>query len=322
MIGITPYYFQNYKYNNQNKNRLQYKAVLNKDTVSFGSKNILSYSRSKMNELINNSIIQKNFIGAGTEGEVYIIPQTGFCIKIPYNVKHVFEKFTTSVSPKDKVNHTVAIFDNGARIMNYIEGRSLMYRRPPILRFSSENKNVDRFLEKFFSGYPDIQLHKFLKQLAQAKEKNMYFDFSPGNIIYNPENNTLTAIDFFEKNANYDEIHPYSILSRAFLGIKTYMKTPEAVEQNKQLGIKFIKVALNDLQGKNELHLSGTDFEVFFDRFEQSQEQKLPPQYNFLKQSIFDLLELYKSKDASAAEIQGKLKYINCIIRQLEENIT
>ena len=44
------------------------------------------------------------------------------------------------------------------------------------------------------------------------------------------------------------------------MGIKTYIKTPEAAEQNKKLGMKILKVGIDDLCDKNELQLTKTDF--------------------------------------------------------------
>ena len=305
MLCITPYCFHK-PVNNNCKNKMFYNTDLCCDKVSFGSKNILLYSEKKLQQVILDAIKPSNFLGKGFEGEVFKIPDTDYCIKIVDNFENlVFKNLRTSVTEEEKINHIVGVFDNDSFLMKYISGEPLL---------NIENRDI-------ICSLPQESYIDFIKQLKKAKGNSMYFDISPGNVIYNPKTKKLTAIDFYPKTQDDN----YSPFSRAFSALKVHNKTNDAIKLNRKLGVIFMQIGFDDLIGKNELKLTYEDFKSFFIRFGFSQNDTLPSQYKFLRQSVEELFKL-KAIDAQDEEISNKInfkkKYIQCIINQIKNNIT
>ena len=96
------------------------------DTVSFTSNNLLTKSSDEITKAVQTAISDReNYIGQGSEGEVYKIPDTTYCVKLCHNNTTNFGEWDKLIYPNQQVNHIVAKAENKAVIMNHIEGESL-----------------------------------------------------------------------------------------------------------------------------------------------------------------------------------------------------
>ncbi len=109
-----------------------------------------------------------NVIGSGGEGVVYKIPKTDYCVKITGEDIFYFGNWNMNVPISEKVNHVVAISDNGTRMMKIINGEHLNYFNNP-----EEVYNLP------IESYAEI-----LKQIANAKKNTANSLMSPLKILY------------------------------------------------------------------------------------------------------------------------------------------
>lgn len=160
------------------------------DTVSFGNSEFLSKPKEEIFAQIKQSVSnsRKNCLGHGGEAYVYRIEGTDYCVRVP--TKLVLDglnlkKITLKVSEKDKVNHTVAKLNDGITIMPVIEGEIF-----------GESFNPE--LLKVMESMPQKAYDELLQQFCRAYKQGLEFDATWKNIIVNPKNSTMTAIDFYE----------------------------------------------------------------------------------------------------------------------------
>ena len=178
--------------------------------VCFKSRDLLELSEKDVLNKIRDSVKPENFLGQGTEAEVYRITNSDYCVRIPY-LAHDISRFNYSkeITPIDKVNHIVAKLGFGASIMKYFDGVIPKW-------YMSNNHERYKFQEKI-SEMPIESYSGLLHQIADAIDNEMLFDFSPGNLIVDTENKKLTAIDFYSISDNPKPIKPltemYSVLT-------------------------------------------------------------------------------------------------------------
>ena len=286
---------------NNYKNFYAIKNNICLDTVSFTSNNLLQKNSKEITEIIQNAINLKNKIGFGSEGTVYKIPDTDYCIKI-LSDSHLknFGDWVKNISKKDKINHIEAKAKNGSIIMRYIEGIPLKwFKNSEIFDLSN-----DTFINLF-------------KQITLAVQNGMHFDTAPSNIIYNSKNKTLTVIDFREENT----ICPTQVLSSAFTSLKDNNKAPDSLINNRKLMKSFITVIINELtKNKNpDFIITESDIRRLFTKYKMTQNMNYPPQLEFLEKSVINLLKLTQEpfKKENKDRINGEIKFAKCIVNQI-----
>lgn len=194
----------------QYQNRWSHISRPKYDAVCFKSRDLLDLPAREIFNKISESITPDYFVGQGTDAEVYKIKDTNYCIRIPYWAQKIYNNnYSKELTPIDKVNHVVAKLGGGASIMKYFDGVTLKQYR---------NNHYERYhLQEKISEMPVKSYSRLLHQIAEAIDNEMLFDFSPGNLIADTINQTLTAIDFFEISDNPRPIKPmyemYSVLT-------------------------------------------------------------------------------------------------------------
>ena len=197
-----------YKYNNPHYRN--FSTPLKQDTVCFKSRDFLDLPKEEILKRIKASIIPENFLGQGTEAEVYRIKDTNYCIRIPYWAQKNYNRsFSKELSPFDKVNHVVAKLGGGASVMKYFDGE--------IPKWHMHNNHERYKFQEKISEMPVKSYSELLHQIANAIDNEMLFDFSGGNLIVDSKQKKLTAIDFFGVTDNPRPVKPlsemYSILT-------------------------------------------------------------------------------------------------------------
>ena len=169
--------------------RVNFRGRLEKDVVNFSKKEFLTLPPKEIWARIKASLSNaKNFIGIGGEAKVWKIEGTNYCIRIVYDaVINQNLKPDFNISEKDKVNHVVAKFDDDFTIMPVIEG----------VTFYSNKINNDK-VASIVENMPQEAFDRLFLQVYHAEKIGMKFDSGPCNIIINPEELTMTAIDFSE----------------------------------------------------------------------------------------------------------------------------
>jgi hypothetical protein len=215
---------------------------------NFKSHDLLDLPPKDIFEKIEKSINYKNFLGQGTEAEVYKIKDTNYCVRIPYLANDAYKTiFSKELSPIDKVNHIVAKLGFGASIMKYFDGVTpKRYQESDYGRYQ---------LQEQIANMPVKSYTELLHQIANAIDNEMFFDFSGGNLIVNTEKQKLTAIDFYGIKDNPKPIKPlteiYFVLtsygSEEKTGKKIYDKIIDAgLEEFKPNKIPCMDVKLFD----------------------------------------------------------------------------
>lgn len=179
------------------------------DTVSFrANKDLLELSDKEIFDRIQTSMSSiKNYLGQGNEARVYKIEGTNYCVRFDNFESLKFDKMQLNrdTTEADKVNHIVAKFGEGSSIMRYIEGS-------PVLSTDSmfDSKEPKRIAEEI-AQMPVKSFNRFLKQICHAYNNDMIFDCCWPNVIINPKNQTITAIDF-NKNTENESLKPLSYM--------------------------------------------------------------------------------------------------------------
>ena len=78
-------FFPTYKYPNNNL-----KNYTGFNTLSFKGVDLMSLPEADVLEKVRNSVLPENFLGAGTEAEVYRIKDTNYCVRIPYLSQDIY----------------------------------------------------------------------------------------------------------------------------------------------------------------------------------------------------------------------------------------
>lgn len=232
----------------QYKTNLRQYHNIKQSAICFRSRDLLDLPEQDIFNKIKDSIKPENFLGQGTEAEVYKIKDTNYCVKIPYLAEDMYRfNYTKELSPIDKINHVVAKLGFGASIMKYFEGS--------IPKWYMNNNHERYVFQEQISEMPVKSYSSLLHQIADAIDNEMLFDFSPGNLIVDTKNKKLTAIDFYGISDNPRPLHPltemYSVLtcygSLEKTGKKIFDKIVDAgLEEFKPNKIPCMDVALFD----------------------------------------------------------------------------
>ena len=296
--GITP------KYNNLHKQKNNVSAANTAISVAFCGKPLQQDIFFKtLKQLHTRSDLLKiaDFIGVGEEGSVYKIKNKDFCIKVPTQMLQ-FGTWTRHILPTHRANHAFAISCNGATAMKYIHGC-------PITKKPAEIYSL-----------PNASYRNLLKQIDKATKTGLYFDNYSGNVIFDKETNSLTAIDFLTPSAIriHETERLTTLFSDVFKAMANREKTPISHEQNRKLAGKLLSVLLEEIQCKKPaFKIDSLDISIMFDFFEATQ-TKLPKKYNKLVKTIKSIvketthptnktdLHALKEKVAIAKEIVNK----------------
>ena len=191
--------------------------------ITFGSLKLIYKSSKRIDEVVLQSKNKHNKIGRGSEGTVYRIPGTEYCLKVFRDIRtKVLDKWTRKISEEEKVNHVLMKKGKKMQIMKYLNGKSLEYKIP----------------DEVYS-LPESSYRNLLRQISSANRCGMYFDHIPSNIIYNPDKKSLTAIDFYRGVTN--DLRCYQPYSQVFLCLKTDNRL-----NNAKLGKKLLNIAVKE----------------------------------------------------------------------------
>lgn len=295
------------------------KLPLTCDTVSFGSKNLFSCSKEEITTKVKTAIADnRNYIGAGAEAEVCKIPDTDYCVRVLYiddyynsGVPELLKRknlgLCFNVSEQDKVNHVVAKFPKGT-IMKFIEGSPVM---TPFMTEQEINENA-----KIIHDAPVTTFHKLLCQISRAYENNMMFDCNYGNIIVNPKNKSITAIDFYDMNDDIEVPHP---LSHIYTGVM-YPKFP--TEQKKNLANKILQASLEEVKPAHKpcLDVRNLDFYKFIYRL-RNENIIQSHEYAELLINTFSDIENLKLKELNGEDVVNLLKHKIKIAKSLIKQV-
>lgn len=239
--------------NCQNSHRygLKLNPQLRYDTVCFRSRDLLDLPENDIYKIVKESLKPINFIGHGTEAEVYRIKDTNYCIRVPHVALEVQNfKLTKELTPADKVNHVAAKLGYGISIIKYIEGET-----------PNEHRDNKLYRNKFQGKIADLPVKSYselLHQIANAIDNEMFLDFSGGNLIVDTAKQKLTAIDFYGVTDNPRPINP---LTEMYSVLTCY---GSEVETGKKIFDNIVSAGLNEFR-PNEIpcmDLALFDFEA------------------------------------------------------------
>ena len=197
--------------------------------LSFRAHDFLDLPEKDIIGKIRASATPDNFLGHGTEAEVYRIKGTKYCVRIPYLAQDIyFFNYTKELTSMDKVNHIVAKLGFGASVMKYFDGI--------VPKWYQKDEHNRYKLQESIAKMPVKSYSELLHQIAGAVDNEMLFDFSGGNLIVDTEKQRLTAIDFYGITDNPRPIRPmtemYTVLtsygSREKTGKKIFDKIVDA----------------------------------------------------------------------------------------------
>ena len=251
-----------------------------KDSVSFSGrqKDLLELPREEIFEKISQSINNENLLGEGNEARVYKIAGTNYAFRharIPddrTNFTDYKKNLSFDINTDDKINHVVAKLGEGSAILRYLPGENC---------FVYNDK-------KELCNLPTDSYYNLYKQICFAKDNEMIFDCCETNIIYNPKDKSLTAIDFYKQDYGFPEnVKP---LSYIYSAIASSIATPDKTLYKNLLG-SLVGVILKEFEPgvKPVQNIGEFDINRFFGNFENYYEDDMPPQYKILKSKLIDL---------------------------------
>lgn len=299
----------------QQKASISLRPQLAVDTVSFGNANpdLMSLSDQEIFEKVLAAIKNKDIIGEGGEATVYRIPDSNYCVRKYYRLATEVvplkrKQFTRNVTAQDKVNHIVAKLGNYLTIMPILHGSPVMN---PV---TMSEKEINE-LSDIICSFPQSSFNKLLKQISDAYEKDMMWDCNWANLIANPKEKTLTAIDFYKNSIEESASH----LAYMYAGLSHLYTTDQ---QHKILAEKVMNAGLEEFKpgvipccnfdklGFSDLIRAFDDLDLFTSK-----------QYTKLLREL-----TYKIRDLKTQEIRGinvtnelnfEIKKIQSIMRQL-----
>lgn len=289
-MQILPIFFQPKTYTPQP--RMNFRGGLEKDVVNFSKNEFLHLSPKEIWARIKSSKMNpENLIGRGGEAEVWKIEGTDYCVRIQYRFWNDEQDYSnTNLTKQDKVNHVVAKLAKGVTIMPVIKGVAFHTK-------GIEDKEITQMIEDM----PQKAFDDLVLQIYKADKAGMTFDTGAKNIIINPENKTMTAIDFFPHCwCSVDN----SILSAIFLCIGK--KQAMDAEKQKHFQAKLLKAALNIIQSQPNIEQSKFGFSRFADEVVENKN------YARIIKEHLNALSV-----SEGAEFEGHIKVINALIRQL-----
>lgn len=182
-------YWQNYSYNfmrsklqditdvKSNSYRLLYrlKCLTSQIGILNDLKNFFSYCEQIQQELLSKTVTEENFVGYRVNGMLYKIPGTNYALKVPNDCKDLsFKSIDTNLSPEDIVNNIVGKLENGALILNYIDGRTI-----------SELKKRGTSVEKIITDLSVDACIRYFKKLIDASKIGMFHNLYGENSLIN-----------------------------------------------------------------------------------------------------------------------------------------
>lgn len=299
-----------------------FRSKPNCDTVSFCSRDLLSCSEDEIIKKVKTSVTDKgNYLGAGADAQVYKIPDTNYCIRILYKdeeyksgipdlLKRKKLGLNYNISEKDKINHVVAKFPRGT-IMKFIEGVPVMTPFMSEKEIKENSKNIQEV--------PVSSFRKLLHQICHAYENNMMFDCNYANLIVNPKNKTITAIDFYDMTEGATIEEASNPFTHIYSGVTHKYTT---VEQKKEIANKLLQVGLEELKTgyKPCCDIRNLDFYKFIYRL---YDERIIESYKFTKLlvKLFSEMEELKLQELHGEDVKnllnGKMKVAKCLIKQL-----
>ena len=288
---------------------------LDNDTAAFSKKDFLSLPEvqilNKINESLNNP---DNFIGAGHDASVYRISDEPYCVRRMHKNKNkIAGPVSFELTQEDKINHVVAKLSDGTSIMKYLEGY------PPYL-FSLYGYNIKQTdINKILEEMPVIAFQNFIRQIGNAKQNDMFFDCGWGNVVVNPQNNTITAIDFYTGSENF--YNDGRILQACYSSL-VYPGAP--AEHKKTCAAKLMLAALEEMKPDISPCMDIRDINIssFLGRFCSEEKQDYPKILKNILQEIekLKLKDLYNKSDSlytnTENELNGKIKVAQFLIKQ------
>lgn len=235
--------------NNQKKrqNYSKFVAPVRCNNFSFRGHDLLDLPEKEVLKKIDESLIPENFLGQGTEAEVYRIKDTNYCVRIPYKANYMYAScYSKEISNADKVNHIVAKLGFGASIMKYFEGETPK-------RYMSSELYRHQFQEKI-AKMPIESYSDLLHQIANGIDNELFFDFSGGNLIVNIEKNKFTVIDFGEIPENPRSVKPLTEMFSVLTCYGTKTGTAKEIAQ---------KVLMSGLEEFRPGNIPCMDVELF-----------------------------------------------------------
>ena len=178
--------------------------------ICFRGQDFLDLPKNEVFKRIESSLVPENFIGQGTEAEVYRIKDTDYCVRIPHMTRDMYQQdFSKELTPTDKINHKVAKLGFGASVLKFFDGVTP--------KWYMNNTCCRHDLQREIANMPVQSYTELLHQIANGIDNEMAFDFSGGNLIVNTKGKKLTAIDFFRITEDTRQIKPltemYSVLT-------------------------------------------------------------------------------------------------------------
>lgn len=304
--------FQKYPYRVKNTKSCQtcMKPILARDTVCFGSRDLLSLPEDEIFKKLNSAICVENLIGEGKDAKVYKIPQTNYCVRLDNLTKHEYgEYFSKSLTEEDKINHIVAKIGGNSTIMKYLEGYNAFVKRDDI--------TASKRLFQDIKDMPVSAFQRLLNQFIHAMNNNMLFDCCGKNIIINPKEKTLTAIDFYKNSAEWsDTMYPLSSMYSALTNF--YNDT----EYKRVCANKILNAGLNEIESKKlqSFDFAKLDLMWLLKKLKDADLFQNLNYYRLMQKFLSDITDLKMEQYCAAApgtDLYGKLKQTRALIKQL-----
>lgn len=282
-----------------------------KDSVSFSGrqKDLLELPREEIFEKISQSINNENLLGEGNEARVYKIAGTNYAFRharIPddrTNFTDYKKNLSFDINTDDKINHVVAKLGEDSAILRYLPGENC---------FVYNDK-------KELCNLPTDSYYNLYKQICFAKDNEMIFDCCETNIIYNPKDKSLTAIDFYKQDYGFPEnVKPLSFI---FSAIAPDKPLADNTLYKNLLG-SLVNVILKEFEPgvKPAQNLGEIDINQLFRNFESYYKDEMPPQYEILRSKLITL-QCLKLQDMLGQdvknEINANIKVAKSIVNQI-----
>ncbi len=304
--NISHQTFYNKKYSSSDGLRL--KPQLSCDTVNFtGHWDFLKLSDKTIFQRIKEVTSDRcNYIGEGGQARVYRIPNSNYCVRIERHDSDYKPILDRNITEYDRINHVVAKFGNESSIRRYIEGVPVL--TPNTLPHEGQKIAQD------IAQMPVKSFKALLQQICYAYDNEMLFDCAWGNVIVNPKENKLTAIDF-NKNIFNESLNP---LSYTFSALTQKYTTSE---QAKTYGNKILNAVLEEFEPAHKPFWNVTyfDFSSLLRNIVHSSDFGKTPQCRFLAKYLETLKDL-KVQDIRGIDVtkqlNGMLKMVKSLINQ------
>ena len=200
-VTLNPINFNNFQYNCTKpvpKKTGTKLSPLGFDTVNFSGnvkKDLMSLPAQKIIEICEKAIKEGTKLGQGKEAFAYKIEDyPEYCIRQErrYSKSDYGYKLNKALNKYDVVNHVVARLDEGTTLMKYVSGMPIK-----IVSAIDPKRTVKENIQGLLSlEFPERSFKKVLKQIEDAKCKDIDFDRFGENLHVDPLNYEMTCIDF------------------------------------------------------------------------------------------------------------------------------